>query len=142
MRQKCITALSLLIVFTVVFSTQVASTASANHENGSPITSPVTFFKVSGNVTYKFFKLFTNNGQRFAPAPGVTMTAENVFTKEKVQTTTDTNGNYTLNLYEKGVYLVGPSGGNTNTYVSPLQVIHANKSGMKNNVTFHGLMLP
>jgi hypothetical protein len=142
MRQKYITALSLVVAFAVIFGTQVATSASANTKNGSPLTSPVTFFKISGNVTYKFFKFFSNNGQRFAPATGVTVTAENVFNKNKYQTTTDLNGNYTLPVEEKGVYLVGPSGGNTNVYTPALQVVHANKAGVKSNVNFHGLMLP
>lgn len=142
MRQKLITALSLVIVFSVVFSTQLATTASAYPQTVNPVTSPVTFFKITGNVTYKFFKFFRHNGQRFAPAPGVTITAENIFTKHKVQTTTDASGKYTLGLNEKGIYLVSPSGGDTSTYLQPLQVVHANKSGEKNNVNFTGLILP
>ncbi len=146
MRQKFITALSLVVVFAIVFSSQLSTTASAHAKPSKPVTSPVTipvtFFKVTGNITYKFFNFFKHSAQRFAPASGVTVTAENVFTREKVSTTTDGNGNYTLGLKEKGVYLVTPTGGQTSTYVKPLEVIKAQKSGSKTNVNFTGLMLP
>ena len=147
MRQKLITALSLVVAFAIVFSSQISTTASAHPKPSKPVTSPitlpVTFFKVTGKITYKFFNFFKHSAQRFAPASGVTVTAENVFTREKVTTTTDSSGNYMLGLKEKGIYLVTPSGGQTSTYVKPLEVVKAEKkSGTKNNVNFTGLMLP
>ncbi len=146
MRQKFITALSLVVIFAVVFSSQISTTASAHAKPSQPVTSPVTipvtFFKVTGKITYKFLNFFKHGAQRFAPASGVTVTAENVITRQKVSTTTDSNGNYILGLQEKGIYLVTPTGGQTSTYVKPLEVVKAQKSGSKNNVNFTGLMLP
>jgi hypothetical protein len=142
MKQKFITALSLVIVFAVVFSVQLASTAQADWKNGKPLTSPVTFFKISGEVTYKFFKFFSNNGQRFAPADDVTVTAKNVFTGDTYVAETAANGTYTITVEEKGVYLVSPSEGDTNVFAPAVKAVPANKAGSKNNVDFTGLMLP
>lgn len=142
MRQKYITALSLVIAFAVIFSAQLATTASAETKNGNPLTSPVTFFKISGTVTYKFFKFFSNNGQRFTPADDVTVEARNIFTNNVYATTTDSNGKYTLTVDEKGVYLVSPTGGDTDVYTPALKAVHATKPGAANNVNFTGLILP
>lgn len=142
MRQKYITALSLVVAFAVTFSAQIATSASADTKNGSPLTSPVTFFKISGDVTYKFFKFFSNNGQRFAPAEDVTIEARNIFTNTVYETTTDDEGNYEISVEEKGVYLVSPTDAETDVFAPAIKAVHANKTGARNNVNFTGLMLP
>lgn len=142
MKQKFVTALSLVIAFAVVFSVQLASTAQADYKNGKPLTSPVTFFKISGDVTYKFFKFFSNNGQRFVPADDVTVTAKNVVTGDTYVTETNAQGEYSFSIAEKGVYLVTPSEGDTNVFAPAVKAVQVNKTGSKNNVDFTGLMLP
>lgn len=141
MRQKFITALSLSILFSVVFGLQIASTAKAETKNGNPLTSPVTFFQISGNVTYKFFKMFGHDMRRFNPAAGVTVSAVNLMTHDTYQTTTDTHGNYSLSVEEKGLYVVNPSGGKASTYFPPTRFVSANKKGgMRDDVDFQGLV--
>ncbi len=142
MRRKIITVLSLLIFFTLVFGAQIASTVSAQTKDGHPITSPITFFKISGNVTYKVFRNFAHGFERFMPAANVKITAEDVFTHTKYETTTDVNGNYTISTDGKGFFLVTPSGGDTSTYIPAMRVVPANNAGSKNNVSFHGFVFP
>jgi hypothetical protein len=143
MRQKLITALSLVTAFAVIFSAQLATSAAADTKNGSPLTSPVTFFKISGDVTYKFFKFFSNNGQRFAPAEGVTVEARNIFTNDVYITTTDEDGEYSFSIQEKGMYLVSPSDDDeAEFFAPPIKHVNANKAGSKNNVDFQGFVLP
>jgi hypothetical protein len=141
MRRKLITALSLVTAFAVVFSAQLATSAAADTKNGSPLTSPVTFFRISGDVTYKMFKFFSNNGQRFVPAEGVTVEARNIFTNDVYTTTTDKNGDYTFSLEEKGMYLVSPSDDEADVFAPSIRPVPANKAGVKNNVNFHGMVL-
>jgi hypothetical protein len=140
-RRKLITALSLLLVFSVLFGTQIAATASANTNKNHPLTSPITFFQITGKVTYKFFKFFSGSNS-ISNAPGVKVEAENIFDHHKFQTNTDGNGNYVLPINETGVYLVKPSGGNTNIYVPPLRAVKVNDmSSSANNIDFQGLIL-
>lgn len=140
MRQKIITALSLVIVFAVIFSAQLSHTAYATTKNGNPVTSPVTFFQISGKVTYKFFKLFGGGSNQ--NAAGVEVEAKNVFTNDVYETTTDANGNYVIPVQEKGVFLVGPTEGNTDVWVPALKPVHANNPGSKTGVNFQGFILP
>jgi hypothetical protein len=141
MRRKLITALCLSLLFTAVFGLQIASTANAETKNKIPLTSPLTYFQISGKVTYKFFQIFIHGTQRIVPAAGVTIEAENIITHDIYQTTTDSNGNYSLSIEEKGFFTVKPSGGNTNTYIPPLQFVSINKKGTQDNVDFQGYIL-
>lgn len=140
MRQKFITALSLVILFAVIFSAQLSHTSYAATKNGNPVTSPVTFFQISGKVTYKFFKFFRGNTNQ--NASNVTVEVKNVFTNDVYETTTDGNGNYSLNVEEKGVFLVGPTEGNTDVWVPALKPVHVNNPGSRSGVNFQGFILP
>lgn len=142
MRQKLITALSLVTAFSIVFGAQLATSAAADHKNGQPLTSPVTFYRISGDVSYKFFKFFSNNGQRFVPAEGVTVEARNVFTNDVYTTTTDEDGDYSFSLEEKGMYLVSPIDEEADFFAPALRHVNVNKPGTKNNVDFNGIVFP
>jgi hypothetical protein len=140
MRRKLITALCLTFAFVFVFGTQVAATAKADTKNGNPLTSPITCFQISGKVTYKFFKVFFHEAKRFSPASGVTVSAENFFTHDIYQATTDSNGNYSISVEEPGLYSVKSSGGKTSMYISPIRMVRANKGGTDNHVDFQGFV--
>lgn len=141
MKQKIITALCITLVFSLIFGSQVAATAKADYKNGHPMTSPLTFFTINGNVTYQFFRFF-RHGKPFEPASGVSVKAENISTHTQYETTTDANGNYSIITEEAGVFLVSPSGGNTSVYVPPVITVSAQHNGSKNNVDFKGYILP
>lgn len=139
MRRKKITVLCLSLIFAAILGTQVVSTANAETENGQPLTSPITYFTISGNVTYQFFK-FLWFGKKDAPAAGVTVTAVDKFHHVKYQTQTDNSGNYTITTQVGGQFFVSPSDGKTNNYVPPINVVEANHPGQKTNVDFKGLV--
>jgi len=141
MKQKIITALCISLLFSVVFGSQIAQTAKADTKDGHPLTSPLTFFTINGNITYQFFTLF-RHGKQDDPASGVTVKAENIITHTVYETTTDTNGNYSISTEEAGTFLVSPSGGKTSVYVPPVISVKANHLGSKNNVDFKGYILP
>ena len=139
MRQKIITALSLVILFSVVFGAQLATTASAETKNGNPLSAPLTFFRMTGSITYKSLTFFRHGAQRLAPATDVTVTAENIFTHDIYTTTTDSDGHYTLDVEEKGLFLVRPSSDTTSAWVPPLQTVRALHSQTKHGIDFQGL---
>lgn len=141
MRRKLITAISLLTAFSIIFGAQLATSAAADYKNGKPLTSPVTFYKISGDVSYKFLKFFHKNSSRFVPAEGVTIEARNIFTNDVYITTTNKDGEYSLSLQEKGMYLVEPSDGKADFFSPTLRQVQVHKQGSKNNVDFTGVIL-
>jgi hypothetical protein len=161
MRQKFITALSLFFVLSLLFTVQTSFTAQAfAHENNNhitptpyPVTNPVTgpvtgpitgpvsnLFAISGNVSYHIFGLFKRGIGRFAPAAGVIIKACDIFTNHTVTTTTDKDGNYTLNPGKAGLYKVTASGGEASFYAPPVQVINDKKPAGVQHVNFQGIM--
>jgi hypothetical protein len=141
MRQKLITALSLLIVFSVLFGTQIAATASAETKNGNPLTSPISFFQINGNISNRFFKFFSGSNSTH-PAANVVVNAENILTHDVYSTTTDGNGNYTIVTEEKGLFFVKPQGGIASFYVPPVKPVNVKNPGSINNINFQGYVLP
>ncbi|MGI8419385.1 MAG: hypothetical protein ACR2LN_01950 [Candidatus Levyibacteriota bacterium] len=141
MRRKNIAVLCLTLLFAVVLGTQIAATANAETENGQPLTSPVTYFTISGNVRYQFLRIF-GLGKKEQPAEGVNVTAVDKFHHVSYETQTDSNGNYTITTQVGGLFIVSPSGGESTFYTPPFAVVHANHPGQRTNVNFKGFVLP
>ena len=79
MKQKIITALCISLVFSFVFGSQIAQTAKADTKDEHPLTSPLTFFTINGNITYQFFTFF-RHGKQDDPASGVTVSRKYFYT--------------------------------------------------------------
>ncbi|MGH7203688.1 MAG: carboxypeptidase-like regulatory domain-containing protein [Candidatus Levyibacteriota bacterium] len=141
MRRKNIAVLCLSLLFTVVLGTQVAASANAETQNGKPLTSPVTYFTIKGNVSYQFLKLF-GLGNNIHPAANVEVTAVGKFQNVVYETQTDSNGNYTITTQVGGQFLVAPSGGKSKFYAPPFAIVHANHPGQKTDVDFKGFAFP
>lgn len=154
MKRKLITALSLVVAFTLLFSAQ-AGYASNNHylkppkpspttspvtgPITGPVTSPVQFFTISGNVTDHIFKLFKKSYNRFIPEAGAIVKAKDIFTGHSATSTTDANGNYVINVGQKGHYHVWVKDGDAKFYAPPLHFVHLTENKpTKSNVNFQG----
>lgn len=152
--QKIITALSFIIGFALIFSAQL-SYASHNSYNKppkpspttspvtgpvtGPVTSPVSLFTISGNITNHITKLFKRSYNRYVPESGATVKAKDIFNGHSASATTDSNGNYVINLGQKGFYKVSVSDGDAKFYTPPLHFIHlTNHKPTKTNVNFKG----
>lgn len=138
MRKLIISVLLPTLAF--CFLAQVNSVKAITIPSGSPITSPISFFAITGKVTYKNLKLFISALNRITPGANVTITATNFFDPSQVfSTTTDINGNYILPV-PNALYKVTASD-NANTFFSP--PLHVVKIKNQNkNASFQGLIFP
>lgn len=139
MRRKIIIVLSLSLLFVSIIGTQISSTANAEMHNGKPLTSPITYFTISGNVRYQFLKFF-RFGKKDQPAANVTVTAVDKFHHVEYQTQTDSNGNYTISTQEGGKFFVSPMGGKSRTYTPPVAFVNVTKPGQQKKVDFKGFV--
>lgn len=152
MRLKLITALSLVLVFTFLFSAQAGY---ANHLNPTPMTSPTTgpvtgpvtgpitgpsgLFTITGNVSDHITRLFKKSFNRIIPESGVTVNAKDIFNGNSASATTDANGNYIITLNQRGYYKVSVSDGDAKFYSPPLHFVHlTDKKKAKSGVNFKG----
>lgn len=158
MRRKLITALSLVFAFTLLFSAQAGyaffdfypkppkpspttspTTGPVTGPVTGPITSPAAFFTISGNVTDHIVKLFKKSYNRFVPEAGVKVKAKDIFNGHSASATTDANGNYVINVGQKGYYKVTVVDGDAKFYTPPLHFVHlTNNKPTKSNVNFKG----
>lgn len=150
MRQKIIIALTLLVVFSFVFSSQLSQVASAHHPFPTPttgpvtgpvtgpITSPVGLFKISGHVKNHIIWLWRHGAARFLPAANVHVKAVDIFNHHTATTMTDADGNYTLLPGQKGFYKVTVWGGDAKFYTPPVHFVNDNKPEGKSHVNFQG----
>lgn len=87
-----------ILILTVLFGLTALQVGkiSAAELNISPITSPITYFLVSGRAGYIF------NGLLY-PAKDVNIKAQNIATNQIFSTKTDNQGRYRLSL-QRGIY--------------------------------------
>lgn len=100
------------------------------------VTSPVTFarYLVRGNVSLKILKRWFSPLKKFVPGVNVKLTATNLKTYEKFETSTDQFGNYSLELAE-GKYKIVPK--YAHTIFTPLwRTVKVNQN--KTNLDFKG----
>ncbi len=96
--KKLMLILVLIAVFGLATFTQATKAIAATPNGG--VTSPITYFMLSGQVTYKYLTyVFV--------AKNVTVTATNYQTNAKTATVTDANGNYSISVTQ-GQYTVKP----------------------------------
>lgn len=96
-----ITVLALLMTATALQIGVVKTTA----QTVSPLTSPITYYAISGRVGYK---LFLQNGGQILPAKGALVIARNIQSNEKKIATTSATGSYSI-LVTPGTYSVRAS---------------------------------
>lgn len=154
MKQKLIAALSFVFAFTLIFSAQLSFANSNTHHNTptptpttSPVTSPVTgpvtgpisIFAISGNVSSHVYKLFKKSMNRFLPESGAKVKAKDIFNGHSATATTDSNGNYVINVGQKGVYQVSVYDGDATFYTPPFHFVHLkDKKPTKSHIDFKG----
>lgn len=130
MKSKIILASVMALVLVAVLSAQIG-VVKAQTVVSSAITSPITYFTLSGNVTYKLSKFL------IIPANGVTITAKNSQTNQETSAKSDRLGRYSLKV-AAGAYIVSAKD-SKNTIFSPankiVQVINSSISG----INFQGL---
>lgn len=97
--KKLVLIAVLISVFGLASFTQ-ATKAIAVTSDGGGVTSPITYFMLSGQVTYKYLTYV------FA-AKNVTVVATNYQTGVKTSTLTDASGNYFIKVTQ-GQYVVKP----------------------------------
>lgn len=87
--KKFIFSLTLPLLMIGVFASQ-AQYANAETKNIA-ITSPITYFAIQG-------KILLRDGKRRISADNIKITAKNLKTKEEIQTRTDADGNYIIQV--------------------------------------------
>jgi hypothetical protein len=149
-----ILSITLLVVFSLLIVAQLSG--SRSYAQLEPVTSstptltpttspsltptPVTFANLVGKVTYKQLGRLLGNAQRIIPAQNVVVKVRGFFNKNlKFQTTTDANGNYSLNVPE-GKYEVRISGGTTGFWIPPFRFVSVKNNAKTAN--FQGLLFP
>lgn len=122
--------LTAIIGFLMVAQINVIKANTVNLTS-NPITAPVTFFIISGKVTY--FKLFGPS----QPAPDVKVEATNISTNNKTSQSTDSSGRYTLAV-EKGRYLVRVRDNKRTIFLPSLRFLNVDRSFF--DIDFRGLL--
>jgi hypothetical protein len=153
MVRKLVTALSLVIGFSLIFSAQLSYAGNNSHHNNyptpttspittpvtGPVTSPVSLFTISGKVTDHIFGIFKKSKDRFMPEAGVKVKAKDIFNGHSASATTDGNGNYVINVGKKGFYKVTVVDGDAKYYLPPLHFVHlTDNKPTKSNIDFTG----
>lgn len=89
-----------ILILTVLFSLTALQIGKINafELNDSPITSPISYFLVSGRAGYLFNGLFY-------PTRDVNVKAQDTATNQVVSTKTDNQGRYRLSL-QRGIYKI------------------------------------
>lgn len=104
MKLRILLASVIVAIFILLISLQMNVVNAANYQQSpltGPVTTPVTYFSISGKVNYIFNGIFSN-------AANVIISAVNKKTKENFVTLTNTNGEYSL-MVKPGLYTVRPS---------------------------------
>lgn len=140
MPKKFLLSLVLVVVLSLPIFSQVSRVSAQEAPITSSITNPITFFNLTGTITYKrlgfFFRNVTN---RILPADNVKVTVTGFFDKsQRFQTTTDANGNYSINL-PTGLYTIKTNGGRTNFFSPPLRVMRV-KTNATSTANFQGFL--
>lgn len=141
MPKRLIIAL-LLVLFAFPIGLQVTR-VEANHTKPitSPITNPVTFFSLSGKVTYKKLGGFFRNINRILPADDAVVTIQGFFDRSKKYTVkTDANGMYQVNV-PVGMYRVEVDNDENAFFTPPLKVLNI-KANTNKKANFQGLLWP
>lgn len=163
MRFKFISALSIVIAFSVLFSSQLINLASAHSTNNNtpitnpvtnpittpvtgpvtgPITSPVSIFRISGQIAYHILGIFKKSAERFYPASGVTVKVKDIFNGHSATAVTDSNGNYVVDAGQAGFYNITVSGGKARFYTPPVAFVQLTKKNPeKKHLNFQGIIL-
>lgn len=133
--RKLFTALVVsLVAFGIFLQVNGVSTALA-----LPLTSPATFFGITGTVTYKNLARFFNFLPKMFPADNVTVKATDLFnSSHNFSGQTDSNGHYELpadaGLYQVEMVSLG------GFFVPPLKIVNVKNS--PKTADFQGLILP
>lgn len=134
----------LLSFIAVVLVTPLFFQLSAYGVGAEESTPPTTFANLVGKVTYKQLSRLFGNAQRITPAPGVDVRVQGFFDKsKKFETTTDINGNYTLDV-PAGLYTVEvdeDSSEKTDFFTPPFRVERVRDESTR-SANFQGLLFP
>ncbi len=134
-----IVALFFLLSFPVLL--QLSSAKALALPITSPVTTPVSFFNLTGHVIYHQLGILMNSAQRRFPAANVMITVSNFFGGSQVAaTTTDSNGDYHVNL-PAGWYRVSASDGTSAHFVPPFRIVNV-KTNSQKHADFQGLLFP
>jgi len=90
MKSRLIIGILIAVLAVVSLHTQVSMISKAEAQD-APITSPISYFNVSGKALYNFFG-------RFIPATNARITALNTQDRSIISVKTDSNGLYSLAL--------------------------------------------
>ena len=90
MKSRLIIGILIAVLAVVSLHTQVSMISKADAQN-TPITAPITYFKISGKIVYNLLG-------RFIPSQNVRVTAVNTQDRSVVEAKTDGNGMYSLVL--------------------------------------------
>src|SRR5258706_736743 len=107
----------------------------------SPIRSPISFFNLTGEVTYHHLGHLLDKTKRFFDAENVLITVKNFWnSNQKFTTSTDSDGMYSFNL-PSGLYWVSASDNMHTFFVPPTKVVSI-KNNKVTNADFQGLIFP
>ena len=141
MRVKLSIALSLVLLFGIIFSAQVTREVEASSlPLTSPITAPLSSFRISGHVTLHILRRFRVLS-RFLPAEDVKIRVINKFSGEKFTTKTDTKGDYFVDTNKRGFYEVEVASRQHNAFfVPPVKFVKVKDPSGKSGIDFRGLI--
>lgn len=135
MKTKLFLASILLALMAAIMGlqlSQVESVAASTISGGGPITSPISYFFISGKVRYAF-----QNGL-IKPAANVLITATNTQTSSKSATLTNTYGDYKI-LVPAGVYSV-KARDNKQSVFRPSEILVNVLNGNASNINFGAII--
>jgi hypothetical protein len=132
---------TLVALFAISIFSQVASVQAFHTPITGPITTPITFFNLTGEVTLKQFGKLFGGLKRFMPAEDVTVKVTGLFDKNKKFTTeTDEQGDYGFML-PAGHYLVEVEDDPDTFFAPPIKFVHI-KEGKVKTADFKGFVFP
>lgn len=120
---------------------QVGRVQANNSPITGPITTPITFFNLTGEVTLKHLGKLFGGMKRAMPGEDVTVQVTGFFNKNHQHNTeTDEHGKYGFQLSD-GLYIVEVKEGNDIFFTPPIRVVQV-KEGKVKKANFQGLVFP
>ena len=138
---KKLTALFLMVFLSLPILFQLPEVKAQTSPITGPITTPISFFNLTGDVTYKKLGRLFSGIQRVVPGEDVLVKVSNFFNPgQSFETMTDDEGNYKFNL-PAGLYKVEVEDGDHTFFVPPLKVVKVQEEKAK-KANFQGLIFP